>query len=332
MKSFIDKVKIHVKAGDGGNGCVSFRREKFVPKGGPNGGNGGNGGNVYFQADAQKNTLLDYKFKKKFKAKRGQHGMGSDCFGKNAEDIILKVPCGTIIQNAYTLEIIADLITDGEKILIAKGGKGGKGNAQFKSSTNQAPRFAQEGKPGEELDLQLELKLIAEIGIIGLPNAGKSTLLSVLTKATPKIADYPFTTLSPNLGVLEYGDTNLVLADIPGLIEGAAEGKGLGDDFLRHIERTNFILHIIDCSGFSGDCLKNYEIINNELKKYSCELAKRSEIIVLNKIDTIDENTIKEIESALKNKAPIYKVSAATRQGLDLLIEGIMKFSQKKEE
>jgi len=322
---FIDKAKIYVKGGDGGNGCVAWRREKFVPLGGPAGGSGGKGGDVILQADSRLQTLLDFKYKKHFKAEKGQHGSGSNKHGKNAPDLIIKVPVGTVVKDAQTGELIADLKEEGQKVVVAKGGKGGKGNTMFKSATNQAPDYAEKGEKGEEKWLDLELKLIADVGIIGFPNAGKSTLISKLSKAKPKIADYPFTTLAPVLGVVDLGyGKALVLADIPGLIEGASEGAGLGHEFLRHIERTKALLHVIDVSDFrEKEPLDAFEIINKEMEQYSPELTKKPQVVVGNKIDLLsDKDKLKEWEKQFKEKG--YKfipVSVLTGEGLDKLKE-----------
>jgi len=322
---FIDKAKIYVKGGDGGNGCVAWRREKFVPMGGPAGGNGGKGGDVILQADSRLQTLLDFKYKKHYKAERGQHGSGSNKHGKNAPDLIIKVPVGTVVKDAQTGELIADLTEEGQKVVVAKGGKGGRGNAMFKSATNQSPDYAEKGEKGEERWLDLELKLIADVGIIGFPNAGKSTLISKLSKAKPKIADYPFTTLSPVLGVVDLGyGKSLVLADIPGLIEGASEGAGLGHEFLRHIERTKALLHMIDVSDFrEKEPLEAFEIINKEMEQYSPQLTKKPQIVIGNKIDMLsDKSKLKEWENQFKEMG--YKfipVSVLTGEGLDKLKE-----------
>ncbi len=320
---FIDKAKIYVKGGDGGNGCVAWRREKFVPMGGPAGGNGGKGGDVILKADSRMQTLYDFKLQKHFKAERGKHGSGSNKHGKNAEDLIIKVPVGTVVKDAETGQIIADLTEDGQEVVVAKGGKGGRGNAAFKSATNQAPDYAEEGEKGEEKWLELELKLIADVGIIGFPNAGKSTLISVLSNAKPKIADYPFTTLSPVLGVvnLDIGKS-LVLADIPGLIEGASQGAGLGHEFLRHIERTKFLIHMIDISDFAEkDPLEAFKAINEELKNYNPELLKKPQIVVGNKIDLVeDKSKIAKLKQEFNKMG--YKfipVSLATLEGVDNL-------------
>ncbi len=332
---FIDKAKIHVKAGDGGNGCVAWRREKFVPMGGPAGGNGGKGGDVIIEADPRLQTLMDYKYQKHYKAKRGQHGSGSNKHGKNAEDLVLKVPVGTVVKDAETGEVLADLTEEGQRVVVAKGGKGGKGNAAFKSATNQAPDYAEEGEKGEERWLELELKLLADVGIIGFPNAGKSTLISTLSHAKPKVADYPFTTLTPVLGVvnLDIGKS-LVLADIPGLIEGAAEGAGLGHEFLRHIERTNFLIHMIDVSDFrEKEPLEAFEIINKEMEKYSPELTKKPQIVVGNKIDILsDKSELDRLKKEFEKRG--YKfipVSLATKEGIDELMKELQNFYLQKE-
>ena len=323
---FTDYTKIIIKSGDGGNGAATFRREKYVAAGGPDGGDGGNGGNIYFQVDKDKNTLIDFRYNKKFKAKNGENGSGNHCNGKYGEDLYIKVPIGTIVKDAKTNEILADLSEKGQKELVLRGGRGGKGNSHFATATRQAPRFAQGGEEGEEKELILELKLLADVGLIGYPSVGKSTILSIVTAATPKIADYPFTTLVPNLGVVkpEYGES-FVIADIPGLIEGASEGVGLGTEFLRHIERTRLLLHVIDVSGLSGrDPIEDYYVINKELEKYSEKLAKRKQIIVANKIDSMQDPEIYEkLEKLAKeNNQELFKISAATGEGIkELMIE-----------
>lgn len=333
---FIDLAKIYVKAGDGGNGCVAFRREKFVPFGGPAGGNGGKGGDVVLVADEKLQTLMDFKYKKHYKAKRGQHGSGGNKFGKSAEDLILKVPVGTIVKDAETGEIIADLIENGQKVIIAKGGKGGKGNTAFKSPTNQAPTEAEEGEKGEERWIILELKLLADIGIIGFPNAGKSTLISTISHAKPKIADYPFTTLSPVLGVIQFDiGESVVIADIPGLIEGASEGQGLGHDFLRHIERTKALIHVIDISDFrEREPTEAFEAINKELENYSPELLKKQQIVVGNKIDMLsNKEEIEDLKKKFEEKG--YKfipVSLVTKEGIDELLNEIRNISKSLKE
>ncbi len=333
---FVDLAKIYVKAGDGGNGCVAFRREKFVPFGGPAGGNGGKGGDVVLIADEKLQTLMDFKYKKHYKAKRGQHGSGGNKFGKSAEDLILKVPVGTIVKDAESGEIIADLTENGQKVVIAKGGKGGKGNTAFKSPTNQAPTEAEEGEKGEEKWIILELKLLADIGIIGFPNAGKSTLISTISHAKPKIADYPFTTLSPVLGVIQFDiGESVVIADIPGLIEGAAEGQGLGHDFLRHIERTKALIHVIDISDFrEREPIEAFEAINKELQNYSPELLKKQQIVVGNKIDMLsNKDEIEDLKKKFEQKG--YKfipVSLITKEGIDELLNEIRNIAKDLKE
>ena len=324
---FTDYVKIYAKAGNGGNGAISFRREKYVAAGGPDGGDGGKGGDIYFEVDPDSNTLIDFRYSKKFKAESGKNGEGGHRYGKSGQDLYIKVPIGTIVRDANTNEILADLSEPGQKALILKGGRGGKGNAHFATSTRQAPRFAQDGENGEERELILELKLLADVGLIGFPNVGKSTFLSMTTSATPKIADYHFTTLEPNLGVVktDYGDS-FVIADIPGIIEGASGGTGLGLQFLRHIERTRLLLHVIDVSGSEGrNPVDDFYTINNELKNYSEKLSKRKQIIVANKIDIMqDESLYKDLEKVAKeNDMEIFKISAATNQGVSELIKHV---------
>lgn len=316
---FTDQASIYVKAGDGGPGKVSFLREKYKPFGGPDGGDGGDGGSIYFIATTKLNSLTEFRHKTEFKAQSGEPGHNKCMFGKKGQDLYIEVPCGTIIKNKKTNKKIIDLTKPDQLFLLAKGGKGGRGNVHFATSRKQAPRYAQPGLPGEEFRLELELKLIADIGIIGMPNAGKSTLLKALTRANPKIANYPFTTLFPNLGVLNLDGEEFILADIPGLIEGAAKGKGLGHDFLRHIDRTKYLLHLVDVSGFSGNPIDNYEIINNELKKYSASLAKKKQIVILNKIDVTESK--ENIELFLKSvkKTAIICISAVTGEGLSEL-------------
>ena len=317
---FVDYTKIFVKSGDGGNGAITFRREKYVAAGGPDGGDGGNGGNVYFIVDPDANTLINFRYNKKYKAQNGENGSGNRCYGKSGEDLYIKVPLGTVIKDSQTGKVIADLSEKGQKELIFPGGRGGKGNAHFATSTRQAPHFAQGGEKGIEKELILELKMLADVGLIGFPNVGKSTILSMVTEAKPKIADYHFTTLEPNLGVAktEYGDS-FVIADIPGIIEGASEGTGLGLQFLRHIERTRLLLHVIDISGSENrKPVEDFKIINEELKKYSEKLSKRKQIIVANKIDSMQDETLyQELEElAKKENLEIFKVSAATGEGL----------------
>lgn len=321
---FIDRVKIKVKAGDGGNGVTAFRREKFVPRGGPSGGDGGVGGSVWMEADEGLNTLLHLRYNPEHKAERGRHGEGSNRYGKDGGDITVKVPVGTQVFNAETEELEFDFTESGQRYLIAKGGKGGWGNAHFATPTRRAPKFHYQGRPGDEKELQLELKLIADVGLVGFPNAGKSTLISVISAAKPKIADYPFTTLEPNLGVVDMGDfKTFVVADIPGLIEGASEGAGLGDRFLRHVERTKLILHLVDVSSLSGrDPVEDYEIINRELANYNKDLAERPQIIVATKIDALDEpERLEQLKArAKKDRKPFFAISSVTRAGVDELV------------
>ena len=324
---FTDYVKIIAKAGNGGNGAISFRREKYVAAGGPDGGDGGKGGDIYFEVDPDSNTLIDFRYNKKFKAENGKNGEGAHKYGRSGEDLVIKVPIGTIIRDAKTNKVLADLSEPAQKELLLAGGRGGKGNSHFATSTRQAPRFAQDGEKGEEKELILELKLLADVGLIGFPNVGKSTFLSMTTSATPKIADYHFTTLEPNLGVVktDYGDS-FVIADIPGIIEGASEGTGLGLQFLRHIERTRLLLHVIDVSGSEGrNPVQDFHTINEELKKYSEKLSKRKQIIVANKIDVMqDENLYNELEKVAKeNNMEIFKISAATGEGVSELIKHV---------
>lgn len=326
---FVDYAKIIIKSGNGGNGAVTFRREKYVAAGGPDGGDGGRGGDVYFVVDADSNTLIDFRFTKKFKAEDGQNGSGSHRFGKSGEDIYIKVPLGTIVKDAESGKVIVDMSKPGQKELILKGGRGGKGNSHFATSTRQAPRFAIDGEKGKEKEIILELKLLADVGLLGFPNVGKSTILSRVTKATPKIADYHFTTIDPNLGVVktEYGDS-FVLADIPGIIEGASEGVGLGTQFLRHVERTRLLLHVIDVAGTEGrDPVDDFNKINAELEKYSEKLASRKQIIVANKIDSMqDEENFKALEKLAKEKdLEIFKISAVTGEGLNELFNHVAK-------
>ena len=326
---FVDYAKIIIKSGNGGNGAATFRREKYVAAGGPDGGDGGRGGDVYFVVDADSNTLIDFRFTKKFKADDGQNGSGSHRFGKSGEDIYIKVPLGTIVKDAESGKVIVDMSKPGQKELILKGGRGGKGNSHFATSTRQAPRFAIDGEKGKEKEIILELKLLADVGLLGFPNVGKSTILSRVTKATPKIADYHFTTIDPNLGVVktEYGDS-FVLADIPGIIEGASEGVGLGTQFLRHVERTRLLLHVIDIAGTEGrDPVDDFNKINAELEKYSEKLASRKQIIVANKIDSMqDEENFKALEKLAKEKdLEIFKISAVTGEGLNELFNHVAK-------
>ena len=326
---FTDYVKIIVKSGDGGDGAISFRREKYVAAGGPDGGDGGKGGDVYFTVDPDANTLIDFRFKKKFKAESGKNGEGNHRYGKSGDDLYIKVPLGTVIKDAESGKVLADLCEKGQTEKVFPGGRGGKGNSHFATSTRQAPHFSQGGEKGIEKEIILELKLLADVGLIGFPNVGKSTFLSVVTSATPKIADYHFTTLEPNLGVVksEYGDS-FVIADIPGIIEGASDGTGLGLQFLRHIERTRLLLHVIDASGVEGrNPVEDFNTINNELKNYSEKLSKRTQIIVANKVDLMqDETAYNELEKLAKEKGlAIFKISGVTGQGVKELLDYVSK-------
>ena len=326
---FLDQAKIYVKAGDGGSGSASFRREKFIEFGGPDGGDGGNGGSIILVAKENLNTLIDFRYQQHFKAEKGQNGMGKKKTGRNGKDLVLNVPIGTQIFEEDNNALIEDLKKIDEKVIIAKGGGRGLGNVRFKSSTNRTPRKKTDGSEGESFWIWLQLKVIADIGIIGMPNAGKSSLLSVLTKAKPKIANYPFTTINPNLGVTSYSDKEITIADIPGLIEGAHEGIGLGDKFLRHIERCKSLIHLIDIT--ENNILENYLKIRKELSKYSNDLLKKKEIIVFNKIDIINTNKINEKINFFKKKIKknIYKISVAQNNGLStlkkLLINNVYK-------
>lgn len=335
---FVDYAKITIKSGDGGNGARSFRREKYVAAGGPDGGDGGKGGDIIFRVDPDENTLINFRYNKKYKAENGENGRGSNCYGKSGKDLYIDVPIGTVVKDAKSGKVIADLSKQGEEKIILKGGRGGKGNSHFATSTRQAPNFSQEGEKGIELEVILELKLLADVGLIGYPNVGKSTILSMVTSATPKIADYEFTTIQPNLGVVknEYGDS-FVIADIPGIIEGASSGVGLGIQFLRHIERTRLLLHVIDISGFSGrDPVDDFYKINEELKKYSEKLSQRKQIIVANKSDVMknEDDYIRLEKLAKENNMEIYKISAATNKGLNTLfnrVSEILKELPKEE-
>ena len=333
----IDYAKITIQSGNGGNGCVSFRREKFVPKGGPNGGDGGDGGNVIFKADNSLATLIDFRYKKIYKAKNGRHGMGGDKTGKNGQDIIIKVPCGSLIRDAETEEVLADLVNEGQSYLAAKGGKGGKGNARFATPTNQTPRIAEPGGKGEEKEVIIELKLIADVGLVGLPNAGKSTLISKISAAKPKIADYPFTTLQPNLGIVRYKDYNsFVMADIPGLIEGAHLGKGLGIRFLKHIERTKVLVFLIDSTLVEEkeNTTEDYDTLINELKGYDESLLKKPRIICFTKIDALTEAQKKTLDKIKFKKTglPVLRISALSGENLDMLKDLIWEKLYKDED
>ncbi len=324
---FIDQAIIIVHSGDGGNGCVSFRREKFVPRGGPDGGDGGNGGNIFFEGSHYLQSLLDFRYRPNFAAKNGDNGKGKNMHGKNAEDLIIKIPCGTIIYDHETGKKIKDIIEDGQRILVSKGGRGGFGNAHFATSTNQAPRLAEKGQPGEQKVLRLELKLIADVGLVGYPNAGKSTLISRISEAHPKIASYPFTTLTPNLGVVKMENwRTFIVADLPGLIEGAHKGTGLGHEFLRHIERTRLLVQIVDMSGFEErDPWDDYEVISRELELYSQKLSKKIKIIAANKMDLPDSqknfNKLKNKFESLGYK--IFPISGVSGEGLKELLQHI---------
>jgi GTP-binding protein len=322
---FVDQVKVYVKAGDGGRGCVSFRREKYVPKGGPDGGDGGRGGHIIFRTKKDINTLLDIRYKQQYRAERGQHGMGQNRHGRNGKDLIISVPPGTIIKDFESGEVLHDLIEENETFIAVKGGKGGLGNTHFKSPTKQVPRYAQPGTPGEEKTLFLELKLLADVGLIGLPNAGKSTLISALSSARPKIADYPFTTLKPVLGVVKYGEfRSFVLADIPGLIEGAHKGTGLGFQFLRHVERTSILLHLVDVSEMAeGDPAGNFEKINNELALYSSDLVKKPMAVAGTKLDIKGEGSkLDRLREYCKDKHyDFFPICAVTGEGIKEIIQ-----------
>jgi GTP-binding protein len=324
---FVDEVKVSVQGGHGGRGCVSFRREKYVERGGPNGGAGGKGGDVILFVAPHVRTLSDFRFRPLQRAKRGEHGRGKDQYGAGGEDLFLKVPRGTIVRNAETGEVLADMTEVGEQIVIARGGLGGRGNASFKSSTNRAPRYAQPGEPGEEIDLALELRLLADVGIVGFPNAGKSTLISVISSARPKIADYPFTTLTPNLGVVTYDEgESFVVADVPGLIPGAHEGAGLGSRFLRHLSRTRLLLHLVDLSPETGrDPVEDYHQINTELDGFDFRLGERKQILAANKIDIPEAAaSLERLRSlAERNNLDFYPISAVTRQGVKELVDAV---------
>jgi GTP-binding protein len=333
---FVDEAKISIKAGDGGNGCVAFRREKYVPRGGPSGGDGGNGGSIYLEANPNDNTLLRYRYNREFKADRGRHGEGSNCTGQTGDDMILQVPVGTMVYDGETNETLADLATPGQRVLVANGGRGGRGNQHFAKPWHQAPREHEDGHPGEERQLRLELKLLADVGLVGFPNAGKSTLISVISAARPKIANYPFTTLEPNLGVVnadggtgghgtELGRT-FVVADLPGLIEGAHEGAGLGIRFLKHVERTRLLVHLIDTSDATdADPIHSFEVITGELRAFSESLSEKPMIVVASKLDaTTDPTRVEELRSfCKKNNLPFHSISAPTGDGVKELVRAI---------
>ena len=326
---FVDEVKIFVRAGDGGNGCISFRREKFVPRGGPDGGDGGKGGDIILKADGQLSTLLDFRYHQNYQARRGQHGKGKNQEGKSAPDLILPVPRGTLVRDAESGEILADLTAEGETFLLARGGMGGRGNARFATPTRQAPRHAEPGRPGESRWVRLELKLMADVGIIGYPNAGKSTLISKISAVRPKIADYPFTTLVPNLGVVSFRDQRpFVVADIPGIIEGAHRGAGLGLQFLRHVQRTSLLLHVLDLSALNPrDPLDDYRVLNRELALFDPELGAKPQIVALNKIDSPEaREKLPRLEAHYRKiKKPAYPISGLTGEGLPELLGALTK-------
>ena len=326
---FVDEARIHVKAGDGGNGCISFRRERFIPRGGPDGGDGGKGGDVILQADAQLTTLLDLTYPRQFRAQKGSHGRGKDQTGKNGEDLMIRVPVGTVVQDDQTRGVLQDLLFDSQRFVAAEGGRGGRGNARFATATLRAPRRAEKGEKGQEHWLRLELKLLADVGLIGHPNVGKSTLLSRISSAKPKIADYPFTTLAPNLGVVDPEDRrSFVVADIPGLIEGASKGAGLGLTFLRHVERTRLLIHLLDISeGPSRDPVRDFHALNRELGAYDPSLQKKNQLVALNKIDL---PSVRERARGIENQFQkmghrIYLISGQTGEGLEELMEVVSR-------
>ena len=323
---FLDKVKIVCKAGNGGDGCISFRREKYVPNGGPDGGDGGKGGNIIFKSTAELTNLTEFRYKKVFRAENGEGGSGSNRYGKSAKDLTILVPVGTVVKDAETGKVLADFIAKDEEFVILKGGAGGRGNAKFATATKQAPRFSELGVKTKEFELLLELKTIADVGLLGFPNVGKSSLLAAVSNAKPKIANYHFTTLSPNIGVVKFFNSSFVLADIPGLISGASEGLGLGHDFLKHIERTRLLIHVVDISGSEGrDAFEDYEKINSELKNYGNGLDQIPQIIALNKVDLVaDKSIIEKFKKKVKD-APIYEISAVAHLGLNELLEAVVK-------
>ena len=329
---FVDRAKIYVKAGDGGNGCVAFRREKFVPRGGPSGGNGGRGGDVNIASSEHLNNLLQFRYKRHFRAQRGRHGSGNNRQGAQGEDILLEVPVGTQVQDEATTEILFDFTEPDQRFTVARGGSGGRGNASFVSSTNQAPRNFEPGQPGEELTLLLELKMLADAGLVGYPNAGKSTLISVLSAARPKIADYPFTTLTPNLGVVSFEDYRvLVVADIPGLIEGAHSGSGLGDQFLRHVERCRFLVHLVDISGIGpDDPAAAVKAVNKELRLYDASLIQKPQVIVGSKMDAADGTRVEQLEEFCEKEGiKLFLISAATGNGIEELKLGLGRLNEE---
>jgi GTP-binding protein len=329
---FVDEVDIHVAAGSGGRGCLAFRREKFVPRGGPSGGDGGHGGSIFIVASPHTNTLINYRFHPEFNAERGEHGMGSNCTGHNGDDLELAVPIGTLVYEktdapGEPYRLLADLAQEGQRVLVAQGGRGGRGNARFASSTNRAPRRVEPGEEGEEKDLRLELRLLADVGLVGFPNAGKSTLISRISAARPKIADYPFTTLTPNLGVVRLGDDrSFVVADVPGLIEGAHRGLGLGDQFLRHLERTKVLVHLVDVSGASGrDPVQDLDTVRRELQLFDQTLAAKPQVVAANKIDAVDDDArvAAVARRASELGLPFFRVSGASGAGVPELLEAM---------
>jgi len=331
---FIDEATIDVRAGDGGNGCVSFRREKYIPHGGPDGGDGGDGGSVYLEADSGINTLIDFRHARKFLAERGGNGKGRNCTGKSGDDLVVKVPVGTIVHEDETGELIGDLVRNGQRLLVARGGFHGLGNARYKSSTNRTPRQSKPGTPGEKRLLHLEMKLLADVGLLGMPNVGKSTLISAISSARPRIADYPFTTLHPNLGVVSASaHRSFVMADIPGLIEGAAEGAGLGIRFLKHLSRTHLLLHLLDM-GPNCDPVADARTIIAELERYDAGLAARDRWLVLNKTDLVPEGEreqrCRDVVKALDWSGPVFEISALARSGTDALVHAVMDFIENR--
>lgn len=327
---FVDEATIDVAAGDGGNGCASFRHEKYKEFGGPDGGDGGRGGHVYMLADASLNTLVDFRYTRRFEAQRGEHGKGSDMFGVKGDDVVLKVPVGTIVADAESGQVLCELLQPGERVMVAKGGDGGFGNMHYKSSTNRAPRQKTPGWPGERKALKMELKVLADVGLLGMPNAGKSTLIAAISNARPKIADYPFTTLHPNLGVVRVGpEKSFVVADVPGLIEGASEGAGLGHQFLRHLQRTRLLLHLVDAAPFDEavDPVAQAKAIVAELKKFDPELHAKPRWLVLNKVDMLPpeerETRVRDIVRRLRYKGPVFEISALTREGCERLMQKV---------
>jgi GTP-binding protein len=331
---FIDEATISVQSGDGGRGCASFRRERFVPRGGPDGGDGGKGGDVIIKASSRKRTLYHFQFKRLYRSENGEPGQGRQKSGRTGEDLVLEVPPGTVVIDALGGQVICDLLANGETCVVARGGRGGLGNLHFKSSTNRAPRYAQPGEPGQTLQLKLELKLLADVGIVGLPNAGKSTLISAMSSARPKIADYPFTTLTPNLGVVLVPDAEpFVMADIPGLIQGAHEGAGLGMRFLRHIERTRILVHLIDAAALNPeDPLAPYRVINQELAKHTVDLERKPQLTVLNKVDINGAERLADLFCSALPKMPVLRISAATRAGLQTLKFHIQQYLDRLDE